>query len=216
MRTIAKTVIAALLLTGGTAAIADADLSSVNKGIRVESNRSAGDVDTVNGSINIGEFASVGRVESVNGGVRLGEGVTARSVESVNGTVRFGEGVVIDGNVETVNGAVRTEPGAEIRGTVSTVNGVIDLEGALVNEDIISYNGGISLVGTTVEGSLHVKKPKNGWFSSKRQKPVRVEIGPGTTIQGNLYFDRPVELFIDGDANVGEILGDEITMRERK
>lgn len=214
---IAGAVAAALILPASAAV--RIEQSTVNKSIRVEENESAGNLDSVNGSIRVGDYAVAGSVESVNGSIRIGEGAQVRSVDSVNGGVHLGRNVTVDGSLETVNGGIDAAPGVRIVGSVATVNGTLDLDQAIVEGDVTTYNGAVRLRdGTTVAGDLHVKKSRgSSWnlFGGKN-KPTEVEIGEDTIIEGNLYFERPVRLRIGAGARYGEIHGDEVEITERK
>jgi len=173
-------------------AFADADYSSINKSIRVESGASAGDVD------------------SVNGAIRIGSGAAVRSVDSVNGAISLDRDVTVEKDVEAVNGAIELAAGGQVGGSVSTVNGGIRVSDSRVAADVTTVNGTLRLLdGTAVEGDVRVRKPW-GWGGG-RDKPVRVEIGEGVRVSGDLIFERPVELRMHDSASVGGIVGDEVT-----
>ncbi len=176
------------------AAVADGDVSTVNKSIRISDNSISGDVDSVNGSIRIGANAVV------------------ESVESVNGSINLEDGVRVGRSIEAVNGSVTLEPGCEVGGSVQTVNGGIRLHNTVVSGDVDTVNGGIRLLeGTEVVGNVMVRKP-GGWNFSKRNKLIRVEIGENVRVHGNLIFEQAVELRLHDSASVGEIIGDEVTI----
>lgn len=185
----------AILLVLPAMSWAGSNYSTVNKSIRVESGTNAGEVDSVNGSIRIGSDSVVKSVESVNGAIDIGDGVNVeRDIEAVNGSVELGRGSEVGGNIETVNGAIRMK-NTNVAGDIETINGGIKL-----------------LDGTVVEGSIKVREPK-GW-SSNRRKPVKVEIGEDVRVYGDLIFEQPVELKIHNSANVGEVIGEEVTVIE--
>ncbi|KLD68905.1 hypothetical protein Y886_44085, partial [Xanthomonas hyacinthi DSM 19077] len=59
--------------------------------------------------------------------------------------------------------------------------------------------------GSKVEGGLLVKKP-NSWFHSNDRNP-KIVIGPHAVVQGNLTFERDVDLYVSDSATVGKIQG---------
>lgn len=185
--------------------------SSVNKSVSVPDNGSESSLSSVNGSVTVGRSATVGDVESVNGSIRIESGAFVDSIESVNGSVRIDESVQIEGSIDTVNGAVSIDPNTRILGKVSTVNGGVKARNALIENDIETYNGTVELLdGTIVTGDLYVRKSNSsGWFN-KKNKPTRIIIGPGSEIQGDLYFERPVRLSVDKSARIGEVHGDDV------
>src|SRR5439155_163288 len=98
-----------------------------------------------------------------------------------------------------VNGDVTaTESGA------GTVNGSITLKTAHVGGGLSTVGGDIDLSGESrVEGGILVQEP-GGWFggSSSRARKPRIVIGPGAVVQGNLRFEREVELYVSERATV--------------
>lgn len=168
---------------------------------------------TINKSIKLGADTDAGSVQSVNGSIRVGASSVVRSIESVNGSIELREGVKVEKDVKAVNGRIELEAGAAVGGHVETVNGSITLSDTDVAGDVETVNGSIRLLdGTTVEGDVKVEKPW-GW-SSDRKKPVKVEIGRDVIVNGDLIFEHAVELRIHDSARVGEIRGDEVTVRE--
>jgi len=167
---------------------------------------------TVNKSISIDDNSTIGSVDSVNGSIRIGDNSFVKSVESVNGSIKLGNDVTVDRHVEAVNGAVTLQPGCEVGGDVETVNGEIRLQNTRVSGDVETVNGQIRILERSeVSGNVMVRKP-NGWSHNKRAKPVRVEIGEGVVVYGDLIFEHAVELRLHDTARVGEIIGDEVKM----
>lgn len=172
-----------------------------------------GDVSTVNKSITIDSNASAEDVDSVNGSIRISDRAVVRSVESVNGAISIREDAKVERDVSAVNGTINLAEGTEVGGSVETVNGSIRLRDAVVAGDVQTVNGGIKLLnGSQVEGNVVVRKPQ-GW-SNKRRKPVKVEIGEGVQVFGDLIFEHPVELTIHGSASYRELIGDDVEIVE--
>lgn len=186
----------AVLMALPAMVIAESNHSTVNKGIRIDDDSIAGKVDSVNGSIRIGANSAV------------------KSVDSVNGSIKLGNDVRVEGDIDAVNGSITLESGCEVDGNVETVNGGIRLQNTSVTGDIETVNGGIRLLdGTEVVGNVVVRKP-GGWNFSKRNKPVKVQIGENVQVHGDLIFQHAVELELHSSATVGEIIGDDVTIVE--
>src|SRR5207248_2773278 len=114
------------------------------------------------------------------------------------------------GACDGVNGDVTaTESGAGVGGGLKNVNGQITLKTAHVGGGLSTVGGDIDLSGESrVEGGILVQEP-GGWFggSSSRPRKPRIVIGPGAVVQGNLRFEREVELYVSERATVGPITG---------
>lgn len=192
---------AAVTLTGQAAD----NISKVNGRITVEAGQTAGKVSTVNGAIQLQEGTRAGAVETVNGAIRLERDAQAERIKSVNGAIRLAEGTRVPGDLETVNGAITLAPGAHIGGNLENVNGTITLDAATIDGRLASVNGTL-LIGanSTIGGGILVSKP--GGFSLTRRLP-RVVIGPGARVDGELVFEREVELHVHQDAVIGPVQG---------
>src|SRR5882724_5122564 len=160
-----------------------------------------GDESTkVNGSIHV----PAGRQP---GAVHLGDHATATSLNSVNGSITLGSGAHVSGSVSSVNGELSLEDGADVSGSLSNVNGKITLTAAHVGGGIKTVSGGMNITGASrVEGGLHVQKPSSELIHLVMDVP-RIVIGPGVTVQGDLRFERTVQLFISDKATVGVVTG---------
>jgi DUF4097 and DUF4098 domain-containing protein YvlB len=186
---------------------AAADISKVNGSIDVEAGQEAGDVETVNGSITIGSGARVREVETVNGSIRLEPRATARSVETVNGAITLGEDVVVSDGANTVNGKVTVMRGAQVGGGLENVNGEFRLEGATVRGGIETVNGDVFVgSGSRVDGGIRVEKTTGGWWSKSERLP-RITIESGAEVNGTLYFEREVDLYVGAGAVIGPVEG---------
>ena len=181
--------------------------TKVNGSIHVAAGKPPGAVNTVNGSIRIDDNAAVTSANTVNGSVHLGDHATATTLESVNGSITLGAGAHLTGGASSVNGELSLHDGAEILGSLSNVNGKITLTAAHVAGGIKTSNGNISITGAShVEGGILMEKPGTGLIQIGRDVP-RVVIGPGATVQGELRFERTVQLFVSDKATIGAVTG---------
>lgn len=185
----------------------EGDVSRINRSIAIEDGARAGGLETVNGAIRVGENAVVGEVETVNGGVKLGRGTHAASVETVNGGVMLHEDTTVSGDVEAVNGGIYLSRNAEVVGDLGNVNGEIELHAARVGGEIETTSGDILVLeGSRIARGIHVEEPK-GVFHGTQNRDPRVVIGAGAVVEGELVFDRKVELHVHASAKVGTIRG---------
>ena len=197
--------IVALSACGGSF---DGDESNkINGSIDVPAGKPPGAVATVNGSIHIDDNAAVTSATTVNGGVQLGDHATASSLSSVNGSITLGRGAHVSGSASSVNGALSLEDGADITGALSNVNGKITLTGAHVGGGIKTIDGSMDIGGASrVEGGILVEKPTSDLVQIIHNVP-RIVIGPGATVQGDLRFEHPVQLFVSDKATIGTVTG---------
>jgi DUF4097 and DUF4098 domain-containing protein YvlB len=180
--------------------------STVNGSILVPAGLHSGTVSTVNGSIHINDNATVLAASTVNGGIDVGAHADAASLSTVNGGVTVGEGTHVAGTVTTVNGGMSLKSGAEVGGRVENVNGGILLTDAHVGGGLRTVAGDIDVAGgSRVEGGIVVEQT-SGWFNWRPRKP-RIVIGPGAVVQGDLRFERAVDLYVSDKATVGPISG---------
>ena len=193
----------------GDVTATESGAGTVNGSIHVPAGQHSGAVGTVNGSIRIDDGASGGPARTVNGGIDVGAHASADSVTTVNGHVTLGAGAHVSHEVTSVNGAMDLESGADVGGGLKNVNGQITLKTAHVGGGLSTVGGDIDLSGESrVEGGILVHEP-GGWFggSSSRPRKPRIVIGPGAVVQGNLRFEREVELYVSERATVGPITG---------
>ena len=180
--------------------------STVNGSVQVPSGLHSGTVETVNGSIDIGDNATVSEGSTVNGSIHVGAHATADSLTTVNGGVTLGDGAQVAHGVRTVNGGLILKNGADVAGGVRNVNGHIALTAAHVAGGLRTVSGNIDLAGGShVEGGILVEK-SSGWLNWTSSRP-RIVIGPGAVVQGELRFERAVQLYVSDTATVGPISG---------
>ena len=203
--TASLTVMLALSACGGSS---DGDESTkINGSIHVPAGKPPGAVATVNGSIHIDDNAAVTSATTVNGSVHLGVHAAATSLSSVNGSIVLGTGAHASGSASSVNGELTLEDGAEILGSLSNVNGKIALTAAHVGGGIKTVNASMNITGAShVEGGILVEKPSSELVRLVHDVP-RIVIGPGATVQGELRFERPVQLFVSDKATIGTVTG---------
>jgi DUF4097 and DUF4098 domain-containing protein YvlB len=183
------------------------DSTKINGSIHVPAGKQPGAVATVNGSIDVDDKATVTSAKTVNGSVHLGDHATGTSLASVNGAISLGAGAHVSGSVSSVNGELTLGEGAEVAGALSNVNGKITLTGAHVAGGIKTINGSMSITGAShVEGGILVKQPSGLVVETNRDVP-RIVIGPGATVQGELRFERTVQLYVSDKATIGTVTG---------
>jgi hypothetical protein len=209
----ARRVIFCSIAVAAMAVLAGCDLSDngesnkINGSVHVPAGKPPGSAATVNGSIHIDDNAAVTTASTVNGGVHLGDHASATSLNSVNGSITLGAGAHVSGSASSVNGELTLGNGAEVSGSLSNVNGKITLNDAHVGAGIKTVNGGMTLSGAShVEGGILVEKPSGELFRLSHDAP-RIVIGPGATVQGELRFERPVQLYVSDKATIGSVTG---------
>ncbi|MDJ0794672.1 MAG: hypothetical protein QNI98_10545 [Woeseiaceae bacterium] len=209
--------------------------ASINKSIKIGAGEEAGGATSVNGSISVGADAvvtgnlktvngtirvdagaQIEKASTVNGGLRISQNVRSENLSTVNGSVKVGESANVDGDIGAVNGRITLERGATVSEGIGNVNGEIELSGATVGGNIETVNGDIELADqSVVRGDIIVEKPSGwGWGKEKRRKP-RIVIGPGSRVEGEIYLEREVELYISDSAEVGGVSG-EMSMDDAK
>jgi hypothetical protein len=62
------------------------------------------------------------------------------------------------------------------------------------------------LGGSHIEGGILVKHGGGGFFNFSTHKP-RIVIGPKAVVQGDLHFERAVDLYVSDSATTGPISG---------
>ena len=116
----------------------------------------------------------------------------------------------LDGERRRVSSASR----ARVGGDVSTVSGGIELHGAEVAGKLITNNGDIDLTdGARVLGGIHIRKNNGSTGAGARTDTPEVHICSTCVVEGELRFDRPVELRVDQGAKIGTVIGDEVERR---
>jgi hypothetical protein len=202
------TALAAVLALSACGESTNGDESTkVNGSIEVPAGRQARAVATVNGSIQIDDNATITSATTVNGNVHLGNHAAAASLNSVNGSIILGAGAHVSGSASSVNGELNLKDGAEISGSLSNVNGKITLTAAHVAGGIKTVNGSMNIAGAShVENGILVEKPSSELLQMAREVP-RIVIGPGATVQGDLRFERTVQLFVSDKATIGTVTG---------
>ena len=185
----------------------DGALQKVNGSVHVSAGQPPGPAETVNGNVDVAEGAAVTSANTVNGSVRLGAHATADNVSTVNGKVSLDAGARVNERVQSVNGEITLAAGAQVTGALGNVNGRISLTAAHVGGGIRTVNGSIAIVdGSHVEGGIVVEKA-SGQFLNFGSDVPRIEVGPGSVVQGTLRFEREVKLYVSDRATVGPIEG---------
>jgi len=190
----------------GEVTATESGANTVNGSIQVPPGLHSGGVSTVNGSIHIGDNATVGSANTVNGSISLGAHASADSLTTVNGSMRLDGGAHVSAGVTSVNGSMRLKNGTEVGGAVANVNGNIELTSARVAGGLRTVDGDVSVLGDShVDNGIIIKK-SHSWFSWSSSTP-KVVIGPGAVVQGELRFERKVQLYVSDKATIGPVTG---------
>lgn len=192
----------------------DASISKVNSSVRAQAGQTYDELSTVNGSVHLERGVTANSARTVNGGITLEDQARVGSAATVNGGVEVGSGGSIEREASTVNGRIRLAQGVQVGGAVSTVNGDIELTGATVGGGVETVAGDIELTdGARVRGGIVVRKPNNNNSWNKKKEPVKVHVCATCVVEGDLKFERPVELTVDNGGKIGKVIGDEVTRR---
>jgi hypothetical protein len=179
----------------------------VNGSLSVAAGEHTGSLSTVNGSVDIGANAVVTTVQTVNGPVEMAEHATADAVSAVNGPVSLAGGARVNGGITTVNGTIDLAAGADVGGTIKNVNGAMTFNAAHVGGGLRTVGADIDLGRDShVEGGIVVRKASN-WFGASDARRPRIIIGPGSVVQGDLRFEREVQLYVSDRASIGPVTG---------
>jgi DUF4097 and DUF4098 domain-containing protein YvlB len=190
------------------------NLSSVNGSVKAEPGQSYGKLSAVNGNVRVGRGAIADMAKTVNGEITIESDARLGEVSTVNGSLDIAEGASIERTATTVNGEVELAKGVRVGGDVTTVSGEIELKGAEVGGSIITSNGDIELSdGARVRGGIHVKKKGNNNWGWGKEEPIRVHVCGTCVVDGELKFDREVELRVDQGGKIGRVTGDEVIRR---
>ena len=190
------------------------DISSVNGSVKADPGQTYDKVSTVNGNVRVGRGAVADKAKTVNGEIVIEDEAKLGEVETVNGSVEIRDGATVARTASTVNGGIEIGNRAHIGGDVSTVSGEIELKGAEVGGSLTTRNGDIELSdGARVRGGIHVKKKNDNGWSFGKDEPIEVSICSTCVVEGELRFDRPVELRVADGARIGQVIGDSVTRR---
>ncbi|MBS0393191.1 MAG: hypothetical protein JSR54_01125 [Proteobacteria bacterium] len=195
-----------LLLTLGACDAPGGDASHrVNGSVHIAATQPLGSAETVNGSIHVDADAKVSNAATVNGSIQLGARASAASAKTVNGDITLEAGAHVAGDVVAVNGGLSLREGADVSGGVRNVSGSIELQGAHVGGRIGTVAGNVTIQGPSrVDGGLLVQRPSGISFVADLP---RIVIGPGARVDGELKFERDVQLFVSEQATVGTVIG---------
>jgi len=198
-----------LLIASPVAFAKPPSIDKVNGAVRTDAGQMYDDLETVNGSIRVARAVQADEVSTVNGGVDVDDDAVLGTVETVNGGVDIARNVTVRGNIETVNGGIRLDAGTRVEGGLETVNGGMRMTQAVIERGLATVNGSIEVgQGSTVRGGILVEKPNTGWFNwANNSRPPRIVIGPNAVVDGELRFEREVELFVHDTAKIGPVTG---------
>jgi len=190
------------------------DLSSVNGEVTASAGETYGSLSTVNGSVHVSRGVTADRAKTVNGEIEVENNVKIGELATVNGSVDIGEDVAVERNASTVNGGIELGKRSRVGGNVTTVNGGIEINGGEVGGQIVTAKGDIELTdGARVHGGIHIKKNNGSNWGWGKDEPPKVRICSTCVVDGDLQFDRPVELRVDDGAKIGKVIGEDVTRR---
>jgi DUF4097 and DUF4098 domain-containing protein YvlB len=193
------------------------DISSVNGSVKASPGESYDSLSAVNGDVHVARGASANEARTVNGNVTLDTDAKVGTASTVNGSLHIRDGANVTREASTVNGSIDLGKSARIGGDVSTVSGDIELNGAEVTGRLETRNGDIDLTdGARVHGGIHIKKKNDNswsWGDDGERRPVKVRICATCVVDGELRFDRAVELSVEPGAKIGTVIGDKVTRR---
>jgi hypothetical protein len=209
--------IALVAWAGNRASIAGdgRSVTAVNGSVEASAGQVYDKVKTVNGDVTVRTGATVESAQTVNGEIELERDAKAGSVSTVNGSLDIGDGATVAREASTVNGSLKLAKRTRVGGAVSTVSGEIELNGAEVGGTLTTVNGDIDLTdGAHVRGGILVKKPNGDWsWNNGHEDLVKVHICGTCVVDGDLRFERPVELRVDAGAKIGKVIGDQVTRK---
>jgi hypothetical protein len=202
-----------LAWSGGSVTYAadGSNITAVNSSVRAEDGQTYGTLSTVNGAVRVGRGAVASEAKTVNGSITLDDEARVGEVSTVNGSLRISEGVAVEREAHTVNGKIDMRPRSRVGGDVATVSGDIELQNAEIGGELRTHHGDIDLTdGSRVRGGIHVKESNRSGWSWRKDDPVRVHICSTCVVDGELRFERPVELRVDSGAKIGRVVGDDV------
>jgi DUF4097 and DUF4098 domain-containing protein YvlB len=182
--------------------------------VKATEGQTYGTLSTVNGDVRVGRSVNAHEAKTVNGSITLENDARVGDVSTVNGSLNISEGVAIERAARTVNGDVEMRKRSRVGGDVTTVSGDIELDGAEVGGELRTSNGDIELTdGAHVRGGIHVKKSRGSNWNWGKEDPIKVHICSTCVVDGDLRFERPVELRVESGARIGQVIGDEVVRR---
>ena len=189
------------------------DITHVNSSVNASDGQSYGKLTTVNGDVHVGRSTTALEAHTVNGSITLDSDARVGEVHTVNGSLNINERVAIEREAHTVNGDVEMARHSRVGGDLATVSGDIELTGAEVGGELRTVNGDIALTeGSRVRVGILVKKNKS-WNWGKDDDPVKVHICSTCVVEGDLRFERPVELRVETGAKIGRVIGESVTRK---
>jgi DUF4097 and DUF4098 domain-containing protein YvlB len=189
-------------------------VTTVNGQVEASDGETYDTLSTVNGQVRVGRGVTAKEAKTVNGQILIEENAKLGRASTVNGQLRIGQGSTIEHEASTVNGGVSLAKHARVGGDVSTVSGGIELDAAEVGGSVSTHNGDIELTdGAHVHGNINVKKKNDSGWSWGKDEPIEVRICATCVVDGELRFERPVDLYVQPGAKIGKVIGDSVTRR---
>lgn len=186
---------------------ADTDLGVLRESNSfIEGDRAGVKQSSIHAPIVLRPGARLGAADGVHSSISVGPGAWLGNGESINGKIQVcSEGRT--GPLTTVNGAILLLPAAQVDGDIETQNGAIEAEAATIRGSLRGGGGDITLRGTQVTGDIRIGPARKRLFGGGNKALPRIVLGPGAVVEGDLVFEREVELFVHVDAKIGEVAG---------
>lgn len=189
-------------------------ISKVNDSVTASAGNTYDSISTVNGDVHVERGVTAGSANTVNGSITLDDEARIGKASTVNGSINGGMNVSISDDASTVNGGLKFARNSKVGGELSSVSGDIELSGTEVSGLISTVNGDIDLTdGTRAHGGIHVRKPNRTGWNWNSKEPVKVHVCSTCVVDGELRFDRPVELRVDAGGRIGKVIGEDVTRR---
>ena len=189
-------------------------------------------LSSVNGSVSASPGETYNRLSTVNGDVHLGRGASADEAKTVNGEIVL-DGDSKVGDASTVNGSVRDrrrrrcrphrddgERQRERSRIARRLAATSPRSPATSNSAAPKSRAGskrataISILPTARTCAAAFMCQEERQQLGLGQRPSReVRICATCVVDGELRFDRPVELRVETGAKIGQVIGSEVTRR---
>ena len=190
----------------------------INNSIHIKSGENVrGSQNSINGNIFVADNSEVhGSCRTVNGRIEVGDHSRVEKLQTVNGSINLGPSVKVYGNVESVNGSVDCQEGTFIKGDIKAINGAVNLEHTKITDDIVAYNGDITVQGKSlVEGDIVIKHAGRG---SRHRGTLFIRIIDDSVVKGDVRVeddDIDVEVHLqEGGQVLGKIINADVFKQE--
>lgn len=165
----------------------------INKNFNVEDNSTVdNDLITVNGNIIIGENCLVkGTLSTVNGNIIIRRYTRVKAtMQTVNGSIDIEQQCKIRGHVSDLTGSIEISDQCDITGNVTNVSGDIDLNNVVVNGNVTTNFGNISIAKrSNINGTIIIEENDE---IPEKLRSVRVELSDSSVVEGGITNNNKV------------------------